>query len=244
MRLAALAALLIFASLAPPGRASACRRRLEVTPLVQRGPTCAAAAATMVARALGATLDLAELVRAIPVWSDGVSYFDLEEALLARGLRGLTFRGGGALAARLLMAGLPVVATIVRHGERHALTLSAVDGCGATLRFEGYDPATGAALRVTAGELAALQPDGQLFVVWPTHDGWEARLRAAGIELDVLVGEDRRFRAEELVLRAARHRVVNDQMLELLERAVREDPTFELALRRRDAVKEVLRRRP
>ena len=229
----------------PSMAAPPCGRSLTIAAIVQRGPTCAVAAVAMAARGLGAAIDLDELTRAIPVWRDGVSFFDLEDELARRGLRSHTFRGDAALAARFVDAGVPVVVAVDLHGGKHALTLAAYEGTRsggrcAPARLRGIDPWLGRPFELTPQGLEKIQFGRQLFVLWPREAGWEERIAAAGIDLAPLVAEDRRFRAEELVLRAKQHPSPNAQMLSLLERAVAEDPTWADARALRDAVRRAL----
>lgn len=234
--------------LAPAARAEApCGRELVVPTVVQRGPTCAVAAVVMAARGIGVDLTLESLAREVPVWTDGVDFFDIEEALGKRGVRGMTFRGDVALAARFVDAGVPVVLAVDLHGGKHAVTMAGhaadrVGGrCAATpARVRIIDPWDGRTSSRARADLERIQFGRQLFVAWPRGAGWEERIEEAGVDLGPLVVQDRRFRAEAWVRRAKQHASPNPQMLALLDRAVTEDPGWPEARALRDEVRRAI----
>lgn len=156
---------------------------------------CAAAAAAMVASHVGVTTDARELLRALPVFADGVSIYDLELELERRGLRAATWSSDvGEL--RALLAGAPVIVAVSDGGRKHTVVATGFDRDG----LDVLDPGAPARTRLAWGELARTWPAAgfQVLVVWrpptkPTVS--EARLAAR-------MRADATFRAEERRRRA------------------------------------------
>ncbi len=229
-----------------------CVTRIDIPLIIQRGPTCAAAAAVMATRGFGPAakvIDYVDFARQIRVWRDGVSFFDIAEQLDAHGFESLAIQGDAALVSRLLSVGLPVVAAVSLHGGKHAITLTGFASperegrCGAPSLFNALDPAASAPLLLAPREFSSMQWARQLFVTFPRASNFRQRIRDAGVDPADLERQDRRFRSHELVLRAREHRTPNPDMLALLERAVAVDPTHRDAVALRDEVARALRSR-
>lgn len=182
--------------------------------------TCVPAAAVMALAAQGLPLDVVDLVRALPVWPDGVSIFDLEDALMARGGHAWVGRGDVALIDALLAVGIPPV-LLVAAPDKHALVVAGrSDG-----RWAVRDPARPEVTSLADGEVAARWEATGRQVLVTTARSLPPRVVAEATRLDLLAG-DRRFRATELLLRARAHGEPNDQAMALYARALAEDEGF------------------
>ncbi|MEE2756958.1 MAG: hypothetical protein VYA30_09865 [Myxococcota bacterium] len=196
----------------------------------QSGPTCMVSAAIT---ALGARTEpprLSDIARNIPIWKDGVHAYDLLVELERRGWRGLVFTGPPEAAARLVEVGFAVIAVIQGTRGRHAVTVTGRrrtrDSFGACTRsleaLQIVDSSSGRKHWMTAKAFAKVQSNQQLLVFFMPSE--RRILKASRFPLDIAERVDRRFRAQELYLRAKKHKRPNRQMLTLLHRAVRADP--------------------
>ncbi len=123
---------------------------------------CAAAAAAMVASQLGVATDARELLRALPVFADGVSIYDVEVELERRGLRAATWSSDiGEL--RALLAATPVILAIA-DGRKHTVVVTGFDRDG----LDVLDPGAPGRTRLGWPELARTWPaaGAQVLVVW------------------------------------------------------------------------------
>lgn len=206
-----------------------------ITPRVQRGPMCALAASAMALDPFGASLDPLRLAREVPFHVDGTSFFDLQEALTARGFTSFAFQGDAALVARFVAGGLPVVAAVAVGGEKHAITISGVRGVALAgichpIEIRLIDPRSGATTWRSSAELARTSIADQLFVAFPA-DLDPSRLAGVAADLAAIRVQNARFRSREWIRRALAHGETNAQVVTLLERAAAEDPGWSEAQR-------------
>jgi hypothetical protein len=210
-------------------------------PLAQEGNACLPTSAAMALHSLGVPTTPRDVARNLPFHPDGTDFFDLQEELSRREVASLVFVGGPAEIAAAVEAGVPVVAAVHGGETKHAVLIwGARRGEGeGHLRY--IDPRGGVAHEVPFEDFARVQYARQLLVVWTRAEPAEERLTASGFPLEAARAANARFRAEALVLRAARHAEPNRQALELLRRAVGEDPSWEVARDRLRAVEDAVR---
>lgn len=157
---------------------------------------CAAAAAAMVASHLGVATDARELLRALPVFADGVSIYDLEVELERRGLRAATWSSDvGELQA--LLAATPVIVAVA-DGSKHTVVVTRFDRDG----LDVLDPGAPGRTRLGWPELARTWPAAgfQVLVVWRPSQPPPLSLRRFARALLA----DGAFRSEERRRRARR----------------------------------------
>ncbi len=236
----ALAAVALLFRLSAPGPASStepepCITSLaDVEPIAQEGPACLPTAAAMALAALGQPLDPQDIARRLPMFDDGSGFFDLQNELTRRRLETLVFTGMAADAGRAIRAGIPVIAAVHRGGGKHAVLVVgisravAADGsCGHDLEaLRILDPAAGVAESWDAARFDTSLFAGQQMLVLPSSDDALERLEAANFPLARARAENRRFRAQGWLRLADEHDQPNAQVLELVTRAVCEDPTW------------------
>lgn len=227
----------LFACLAVAWVAPACAELLKPPTLVQKGIECLPTSAAMALHALGDPTKPTEIARRLPVYPTGTDFFDLQEELSRRGYGSLVATEGPEAVASAIKAGVPVVAAVRRGHAKHAVLVWATEGDGEELRLRSIDPANGAQLVQTMSQFRAAQYANQILVIWPAAQALERALEGSEFPLDSALRVNARFRSEALVLRAERHSESNRQALELLQRAVKEDPTWSVARERLEEVK-------
>ncbi|MCA9542456.1 MAG: C39 family peptidase [Myxococcales bacterium] len=201
-------ALLALALLAPPAVA------IEGVPYVEQGrsPWCAAAVMAMLAGHQGAPIALPELVRAVPVEADGISWPALADALAERGLTTFIVVADEAALRATLAAGLPVAVAERVGVAKHAIVVTGYDAAG----YAVLDPAAPGRRRLAPDELRANWAGGQMIVV--------AQKPPAALPTADWKRQTSRFRALEWGLRAERTGRHDAQTLALYDLAVAEDP--------------------
>ena len=203
----------------------------DATP--QAGGRCLLAATAMAARWLEFPVTVVDLVHSVPVYTDGADFFDVQNALADLGLVALVFQGDVDTITRIIAAGLPAIVAVRRGDQKHVLLahgyegrLGDLGGCGAVAQINAIDPITGRSSEYPAAALTESQHSEQLMVVFQPDAGWEERLAAAGVDMGLVFAQNRRFRAEGWVLRAAEYEEHNEYSVRLLRRAISEDPCW------------------
>lgn len=206
---------------------------IAVAPKLQDGPTCLVAAALSALSAHEAPdRTVRSLARLLPVWPDGVDWYDLAVQLEKEGFEARLSTGPPEAIARLLEAGFPVVALTTAAGRPHAVTIHGVtrspDGSGACAgaprRLLVMDPRLGTSTWRSSAALKAQQSEGRLLVIYRPED--RDKLGTRGFPVSVADRVDRRLRAQALMRRAEGHATPNAQALALLRRAVEQDPCW------------------
>lgn len=222
--------LLIHAAIATP-----CEVVLDVRPHRQQGTRCLLAATATAVSARGGVIDRDLLMKTVPQRGGTDDPIALRSALVAQGWDSLLFTGPPESAARLVEAGFAPIMMLNQDDEKHAVTvigvrrLQAPDGrcLGPVADLAIVDPKTTETLWLTAANATRTQWAEQLMVSFePTAWG---SLDDAGFPLAVAVAADRRARAETLVAQALATDQPSARTLELLERAVSTDPSWERA---------------
>ena len=204
---------------------------LVITGAKQTGPTClAATAVSVLSHWEKAPPSVRELARILPVYRDGVHWFDLALALEARGVTTRLFTGPPEAVGRLVASGFPIIALTARGADAHAVVVHGITrhptsrGCGAVDTLLVMDPRNGRSKWVAATSFAATQSEERLMLIYPKH--MAQRLQDSGIPVAVVEKVDRRIRAQTLLQRAQNHLKPNRQKLQLLKRAAEYDPCW------------------
>jgi hypothetical protein len=179
-----------------------------------RGPFCAAATLSMVARAHGLETTALSLAREVEVHRDGIAWMDLAMLLEQRGLEVRVVQMDAPTLRETLAAGLPVVVSLVEGGLKHAVVVvgSRADG------FDVLDPAEPARGPLSAAALGAVWARGQAVVVRrPSH----AAPRLPWVDWR---RQDARYRADEWLLRAKRNGLDQPGTRVLVERGLALEP--------------------
>ena len=172
--------------------------------------------------ALGESVQPDDVARLLPMSRDGVDLFALQQ-----GIEGLGWEtvGGSATIEQIagfLGNGWPVLAAVRRRGIKHLVLVVEVqdERCdGGVVAY--VDPVRGNEVTRTLEEFEAERYEGhQTIVIGPAGGP------RSGVS-EELLGADARFRARSWALRAAAHGETNEQMIELLRRAVVEDPCWD-----------------
>ena len=213
---------------------------LQPPPLAQKGNACLPTSAAMALHSLGEPTTALDIARRLPFHKDGTDFFDLQEELSRRGFASLVLTAGPQAIAAAVQAGYPVIAAVKAAGSKHAVLIWGLGGAASEPRLRYVDPSGGLDKNESFSSFAQQQYAKQLLVIWHTSKPAEAQLAEAGFPLEAAQNTNARFRAEALVLRAERHPVPNSQMLELLRRAVKEDPSWEEAQAKLLAVQRVV----
>ncbi len=235
MKLTILPALLALALVSTPAQAACPEHRLAVRAHQQTGPTCLVAAALSALSAHGAPeTSVQSLARLLPVWPDGIDWYDLAVQLERQGWEARLFTGPPEAAARLVEAGFPVVALTTVSGKAHAVTMHGVqrtaskEGCGPGLaRVLLMDPRTGKSTWTRAETFAQAQSQARLLALYRPED--RAKLATADFPAALAARVDRRLRSQALLRRADKHPSPNAQQLHLLREAVDLDPCWPTA---------------
>jgi len=209
--------------------------------LIQKGIECLPTSAAMALHALGDPTKPTDIARRLPVYPTGTDFFDLQEELSRRGYGSLVATEGPEAVASAIKAGVPVVAAVRRGHAKHAVVVWATEGDGKNLRLRSIDPANGVELVQTMSQFRAAQYANQILVIWPAVQALERVLESSEFPLAAALRVNARFRSEALVLRAERHSEPNLQALELLKRAVNEDPSWSVARERLNVLELALR---
>jgi len=202
---------------------------LRPPPLAQKGNACLPTSAAMALHSLGAPTTARDIARRLPFHKDGTDFFDLQEELSRRGFAGLVLTAGPQAIAAAVQAGYPVIAAVKAAGNKHAVLVWGLGDAASRPLLRYVDPRGGIDKDESFSSFAQRQYAKQLLVIWHASQPAEAQLAEAGFPLEAARRTNARFRAEALVLRAERHPEPNTQMLELLRRAVKEDPSWEVA---------------
>ena len=217
---------------APSALASCPKVEIALTPQVQSGPTCLVAAALSAMSAHGpVSMSVQGLARTLPVYPEGIDWYDLAVALEAKGFGVRLSTGPPEAMARLVEAGFPVVALTRRGKGVHALSVHGVERTRVAGRCEGevarilvMDPRHGKSRWVSREALAKAQSEARLLVIYRPSDA--TRLASKGFPLALAERVDRRLRAQALLKRALEHSPPNTQALTLLKRAASHDPCW------------------
>ena len=215
-----------------PAQAACPEHRLAVRAHQQTGPTCLVAAALSALSAHGAPeTSVQSLARLLPVWPDGIDWYDLAVQLERQGWEARLFTGPPEAAARLVEAGFPVVALTTVSGKAHAVTMHGVqrtaskEGCGPGLaRVLLMDPRTGKSTWTRAETFAQAQSQARLLALYRPED--RAKLATADFPAALATRVDRRLRSQALLRRAEKHPYPNTQQLHILREAVGLDPCW------------------
>ena len=202
---------------------------LRPPPLAQKGNACLPTSAAMALHSLGEPTTARDIARRLPFHKDGTDFFDLQEELSRRGFASLMFTAGPDAIAAAVQAGYPVIAAVKAAGTKHAVLVWGLGGAASEPSLRYVDPRGGLDKDERLSSFAQQQYAKQLLVIWHASQPAEAQLTEAGFPLEAARRTNARFRAEALVLRAERHPAPNSQMLELLRRAVKEDPSWQAA---------------
>jgi hypothetical protein len=222
--------LLVHTAIATP-----CEVLLDVIPHQQQGPRCLIAATATAVSARGGTIDRDILSKTVPLKGGTDDPIALRTELASQGWDTLLFTGPPESVARLVEAGFAPVMMLNEADEKHAVTvvgvrrLQAPDGrcLGPVADLAIVDPKSAATRWLPAADAARAQWAEQLLISFePT--AWGA-LDDAGFQLGVAVAADRRTRAEALVVEAQATNQPSAKTLELLERAVSTDPSWDRA---------------
>ena len=176
-------------------------------------------------------MSVQSLARTLPVYPDGIDWYDLAVALEAKGFGVKLSTGPPEAMARLVEAGFPLVALTTRGKGVHALSVHGVERTELAGRCDGevarllvMDPRHGKSRWVTREALAKAQSEARLLLIYRPSDA--ARLASKGFPLALAERVDRRLRAQALLKRALEHSPTNTQALALLKRASAHDPCW------------------
>jgi len=194
----------------------------------------------MALHSLGEPTTARDIARRLPFHPDGTDFFDLQEELTRRGYASLVLTAGPVAIAAAIEAGYPVVAAVRAGKAKHAVLVWGVRSDGGDRWLQSIDPRGGVDREDSFEAFEPLQFARQLLVIWPEGEPATEGLIAAGFPLDAARITNARFRAQALVLRAERHPEPNSQMLELLRKAVDEDPSWTEAAARLAEVERAL----
>jgi|GEM_PF-6250329 len=197
--------------------------------LAQEGNACLPTSAAMALHSLGEPATARDIARRLPFHKDGTDFFDLQEELSRRGFATLMLTAGPKAIAAAVRSGYPVIAAVKAADSKHAVLVWDLGGTESKPRLRYVDPRGGIHKDEGFSTFAKQQYAKQLLVIWHASQPAEEQLAQAGFPLESAHRTNARFRAEALVLRAERHPEANTQMLELLRRAVREDPSWQEA---------------
>ena len=204
--------------------------------MAQEGNACLPTSAAMALHSLGEPTTPRDIARRLPFHKDGTDFFDLQEELTRRGYASLVLTAGPEAIAAAIEAGYPVVAAVHAGKTKHAVMVWGVRTKEGVSWVQSVDPRGGVDREESFEAFRKLQFARQLLVIWPQDQPAAVRLEAAGFPLEDARKTNARFRAEALVFRAERHSEPNSQMLELLRRAVKEDPSWAEARARLEEV--------
>ena len=180
-----------------------------------RGPFCAAATLSMVARHHGLDTTALGLARQVEVHRDGIAWMDLAQVLERRGLEVRVVQMDAPTLRATLAAGLPVVVSLVEGGQKHAVVVVEARGDG----FEVLDPAEPGRRALTVDTLSVAWARGQAVVVRRPSRPQAPRLPWADWRR-----QDARYRADEWWLRAQRNGLDQPGTRVLVERGLALEP--------------------
>ena len=161
-----------------------------------------------------------EWARELPLWPDGLHWFDVATLMEKKGSKALLFTGPPEAAARLVESGFPVVARTTENGQGHAVTIHGVERvqitseCGPVARVLVMNPTEGKSTWLSARAFEARQSGQRLMLLYPPSA--QETLETSRFPLKIAQQVNARVRAQTLLERAKKHGQPNRQKLDLL----------------------------